>query len=193
MAVTQLAPAPVGMRLKASTLRAYVNVLDKLGRREDVIARVPPETASILASLPLAGSWIAFGHMVRITEAMEALVGPVGVRDFVHRAIDEARGPHIKMLEGILRLFGASPATIFKRMNDIVKSTIENMEYRYTAIDDHSGIMAVTYHFDEPLPMCMYVGGSQALQAIFDACGVKGMVGNPQVRGTNFVEYHLQW
>jgi hypothetical protein len=185
-------PAP-GMRLKGSTLRAYVNVLVKLGRRDDVMAIVPPDTARVLANPPLSGSWIDFAHILRITEAMETLTGTTGVRDFAHRAIDEAKGPHVRMLEGLLRLFGTSPATIFKRMNDLVKSTIENIEYIYTPISSVSGIMEVKYHLKEEVPMCMYSGGTQVLQAIFDACGVSGVIGTPQPRGHNHVEYRLQW
>jgi hypothetical protein len=181
------------MRLKGSTLRAYVNALEKLPRREEVIARMPERTARLIAAPPLAGSWVDFMHIVDITVAVEAVVGTIGLRDFAHRAVEEAKGPHIKMLEGLLRLFGTSPATLFKRMNDLVKSTIEDIEYTYTATSNHSGLMTVRYELEEQLPMCMYIGGTQVLQTIFEACGVKGMIGNPEPKGVNCVEYKLQW
>jgi hypothetical protein len=191
--MTNPAPARGRMRLKGSTLRAYINALDKLNRRQEVMARVPEETARIIGTPPLAGSWVDFVHIVHLTEAMEAAAGMAGVRDFAQRAVDEAKGPHVRMLEGLLRIFGTSPATLFKRMNDLVKSAIENIEYRYVPTSDRSGVMTVRYFLADELPMCMYVGGTQALQAIFDACGVKGLVGNPEQRGANCVEYKLQW
>jgi hypothetical protein len=190
--VAQPAIAP-HMRLKGATLRAYIDTLVKLKRRDDVMARVPPETAQIIAAPPLSGSWVDFMHIVHITSAMEQLTGTTGVRDFAHRAIDEAKGFHIKMLEGLMRLFGTSPATLFKRMNELVKSAIENIEYSYVPTSSHSGEMTVQYHLEAELPMSMYIGGTQVMQTIFESCGVNGVIGNPERRGHNRVTYRLQW
>jgi hypothetical protein len=191
--MTNPAPAAPGVRLKASTLRSYVAVLVKDHRRDAVLARVPPETAALMVDLPLATSWIDFKHIMHITQAVEALTGLPGVRDFHRKAVDDAKGPHIRILEGVLRMFGMSPAVVFKRLNDIVKHTIENNVYSYRATSDRSGVMEVSWLLDYEVPSCMFHGMSATLQTILDTCGVKGVVGIPERSGPAAARYVIQW
>jgi hypothetical protein len=158
-----------------------------------VRARVPEETAELMAHLPLSTNWIDFRHVMYITQAVEALYGMSGVRDFVRKAIDDTKGPHLRVLESVLRLFGMSPATVFKRLNDIVKHTIENNDYLYTPTSDRSGIMEVHWRVDYDIPTCMLFGVSATFHTIFESCGAKGVVGNPERLGPTAARYVLQW
>jgi hypothetical protein len=181
------------MRLKGSTLRSYVEVLQRERRREAVMERVPPETAALIATPPLASTWVDWLHVVHITRAVEALSGLQGVRDFARKMIDEAKKPHLRLLEGLLRLFGASPASIFQRMNDLVKGTIENQEFIYTPLSERSGVMEMRYFIDDEVPHCIHISAMSTLQAILDVCGAKGTIGYPDLVGPNRVAYKIHW
>src|SRR5207237_1001821 len=151
MAPASEKPAPV-VRIKGSTVRAYVTALTKDGHREAVVARLPASTAAMVANPPLAGAWVDFAHIVNITAAGDSIAGAGGVRWFSRTALEEAKGPYIRILEGLLRLFGASPARIFTRMNDLVRNAIDNIDYRYEATSPRSGIMEVRYPPEFEIP-----------------------------------------
>jgi hypothetical protein len=170
-----------------------VAILIQDDRRDAVMARVPPETAALLANPPLATVWIDFAHMIHITHAIEMIGGMPAVRDFIKRAIDDAKGPHLRVLQGLLRLFGTSPATIFKRMNEMVKHTIENNTYTYVSTGERSGTMDVHWLMDGEVPTCMFVGPSVTLHEIFDACGAKGIVGPAERLGPTAARFQLRW
>jgi hypothetical protein len=182
-----------GIRLKASTFRSYISVLADDGRAQAVMERVPPETAAIMADPPLASSWVDFRHIVHITVAVEALAGLGGVREFTRKATDRARKPHVRLVEGVVKLFGTSPATLYKRMNEVVRSTIEGLEYRYTPTSDHSGVMEMIYGVDYEVPMCMLVGAMPTLQVILEVCGVEGLIGPPERLAPNRVRFAIRW
>jgi hypothetical protein len=193
--VRAVSPAsrPSSARLKASTLRSYIQVLVNNGWLEEAIARVPSDTRAVLVDPPLASTWVDFVHIVHVTQAVEAIAGMVGVREFARRAFDDAKKPHHRLLEGLVRLFGTSPATVFKRLNELVKSTVENLRYCYTPTSTRSGVLETEYLVDYEIPTCVFVGQIPALQGILDACGVEGIIGNPERLGPNKVNYRIQW
>jgi hypothetical protein len=181
------------MRIKGTTLRSYINVVSRLEHRAAVIAQLPPDTAAMINNPPLPGTWSEWRHIQEITVAVEIVDGLAGVRRLADDAIEEAKRPYVRVLEGLIRLFGTSPATIYKRMNDLVKNAVENMAYTYRIMSNHSGTMEVSYSGDAEIPFCMFVGGRAALVAVLDACGVKGEVSEPERLGPRRTLYHISW
>jgi hypothetical protein len=181
------------MRLKALTFRSYVRIIATDGRRDAVLALVPPETAALIAEPPLAGSWMDLRHVIHITQAVEQIAGMTAVRDLARRSTDDARKPYMAVVEGVLKLFGASPATLFKRMNTLVSSFIEGVAYRYTGLSERSGVMEIAWAADFEIPTCVLVSQIPSLQTLIDACGAKGVVGAPERIAANKARYLIQW
>jgi hypothetical protein len=181
------------MRLKALTFRSYVVVLNRDGRRGAIMALVPPDTAALIADPPLAGSWMDLKPMMHLTQAVEKLGGMTAVRELARKGTDEARKPYMGVVEGVLKLFGVSPATLFKRMNALVSSFIEGIDYRYTPISDRSGAMEMEWDADFEIPMCVMIGQTPTFQVLLDACGVKGVVGQPERLGPKKARFLLHW
>jgi hypothetical protein len=165
----------------------------KEGKRDAVMALVPPETAALIASPPLAGSWMDLGHIFQIVFAMEKLGGLAAVRDLAKKGTDDARKPYMSIVESVLKLFGTSPATLFKRMNSLVSSFIEGVEYNYTPKTDRSGFMEAHYHADYEIPMCVFVSLIPTFQILLDACGAKGSVGTPERTGPTKGRFLISW
>jgi Protein of unknown function (DUF2378) len=181
------------MRLKAATFRTYIRILTEDGRREAVRALVPPETAALMLEPPLSGSWMDLAHMHHIDHAVETLGGMAAVRDLARKGTDQARKPYMGVVEGVLKLFGTSPATLFKRMNTLVSSFVSGIDYRYTATGERSGTMVVAFDADHELPTSAFVGQIPTLQTLLDTCGVKGVVGAPERLGPQTARFHIQW
>jgi hypothetical protein len=181
------------MRIKGTTLRSYINVVSRLEHRAAIVAQLPPDTAALLSNPPLPGTWSEWRHIQDITVAVEIVDGLEGVRRLADGAIEEAKRPYVRVLEGLIRLFGTSPATIYKRMNDLVKNAVENMQYTYRVTSDRSGTMEVSYGGGAEIPLCMFVGGRASLVAVLDACGVKGAVSEPERLGPTRTAYQIRW
>jgi len=181
------------MRLKAMTFRSYVSILGRDGKREAVIALVPPDTAALIASPPLAGSWMDLRHILNITEAVEKLGGMNAVRELSRRGTEESRKPYMGVVEMVLKLFGTSPATLLKRMNTLVSSFIEGVDYRYVSGNERSCVMEMAWAADYEIPMSVFVSQIPTFQTLLDACGVKGIVGQPERVSANKARYLIQW
>jgi hypothetical protein len=184
---------PAGVRLKGSTVRCYLQVIDRDPRRDAIVANLPAATVALVLNPPLATSWVDFAHVTALTLAVESAGGVAAVRDLARKVVDQAKRPHLRILEGVLRLFGASPATVLRRMSDIVKHTIENNQWTYTPTSERSGVMDVRWLVDGEVPSCMFIGATATIQAVLDACGVRGLIGAPERIGPAHARYVIQW
>jgi hypothetical protein len=193
VALEQHDQQPKPIRIKGMTVRSYLNYVARHEHGDAILARLPADTAALVSNPPLPATWLSWQYVQDIVVAVENVEGLEGVRRLSEIAIVEARRPYMRLLEGLIRLFGTSPATIFKHMNDVVKNAIENTEYIYAATSARSGTMEVAYGGDNEIPFCIFVGGRTALTGIFDACGVKGFVSEPERLGPRNVKYRVQW
>jgi hypothetical protein len=181
------------MRVKAKAFRSYIHILECLGKREAVVAAVPPATAKLMADPPLPGSWMDEHHMHHIIEAVEKIGGLVAVRELARRGTEEAREPYMNLVEGVLKLFGTSPATLFKRMNLLVSSLLEGIDYTYTSTGERSGFMDMQWSASYEIPTCVFVAQIPTFQTLLDACGVHGVVGTPERLGPQRARFPIQW
>jgi hypothetical protein len=184
---------PSGMRLKASSFRSFVRILEKQGRRDSVTAIVPPETAVLISDPPLPGSWMDLKHSLHIMQAVETIWGMSAVRDLARKGTDDARKPYMGIVEGVLRLFGTSPATLFKRMNSLVGSFVQGVDYRYTPLSDRSGVMVLEYKACFEVPICFFVGQMPVFQTLLEACGAKGVVSEPERLSPSAASFRIEW
>ncbi len=179
-------------RAKALYFRWYISILAKDGKRDAVMAKVPQDTAALIANPPLASSWVELLHIENVLRAVETIGGMPAVRELSRKATEEARKPYMNVVESVLKLFGASPAILFKRMNLLLRH-VEGVNYHYTAINDRSGVMEVEWVSGHEIPDCVVVTQLPVFQALLDSCGVKGVVGSPERLGPNQVRFQIQW
>jgi hypothetical protein len=142
---------------------------------------------------PLAGSWMELRHMHHIEHAVEKIGGMVAVRDLARKGTEDARKPYMAVVEGVLKLFGTSPATLFKRMNALVSTFIEGIDYKYVSTTERSGVMEVEFKAEYEIPTCIFAGQIPTFETLLNACGVKGVVGQPERIGPNKARYPIQW
>ena len=183
----------MAVRIKATTFRSYVAILAGDGKRAAVMANVPPDTAALMRDPPLAGSWMDGRHVHDVLVAVDQIGGTGAVRDLARRATEDARRPYMSIVEGVLKLFGTSPATLFKRMNTLVSSILEGVDFRYTPSGDRGGVMDVTWSVDYMMPMCEFASLMPTFQALLESCGAKGSVGMPERVAPSRARYRIQW
>jgi hypothetical protein len=183
----------MAVRMKASTFRSYVRVLDADGGRDAVMSIVPPDTAALMRDPPLPGTWMDGRHVHDIIVAVGEVGGVTAVRELARRATVDARKLYMGIVEIVLKLFRTSPATLFKRMNALVDKLLEGVDFRYTPTSDRSGVMEVEWAVDYEMPIPEFESLMPTFQTLIDACGTKGTVGMPERLGPRKARYSIRW
>ena len=181
------------VRVKALTFRSFVTAVEKHGKRDAVLTRVPRDTAALIESPPLPGSWMDLWTVWHIIQALEEIGGMPLVREVSRQATDDARRPYMRIVDSVLKMFGTSPATLFKRMNSLVTSFIQGVDYAYSVRDDRSGIMQVVYKCQPAIPDCVFVSLTPTFQTLLESCGHQGLVSPYERLSTHSARYVIQW
>jgi hypothetical protein len=181
------------MRVKGATLRSYLHWLQREHKVEEVRLRVPPSTAALMRDPPLPGTWVDGMELVRLLTALQAVAGMEGVRRCGRDTLQDMLPIHRTLVTGLMRLFGTSPATLFARVDELVKSAAEGIHYAFAPTGERSGTMVVSYTAAGELPMCVFVNGMTVLELLFVLVGVSGTVGEPERRGATAAAYQLRW
>lgn len=186
---------PPKYRVKGAMIRSYVKYLEReklLGR---VIEQLSPEYAALLKDPPLVGTWVDAWALVETGRAALALVGPEGFKRMALETVDaHSRYDFIRpFLLGVMRLFGMSPATLFSRLDDLSRTSVEGMEFRYTAKTPQSGVVQVRYLVDKPIPAFCWISTAAVFENIFVICKIPGKVGECRVGRQNTGEYDVSW
>jgi hypothetical protein len=181
------------MRVKGTALRSYIHWLEREHKLDAILARVPASTAALIRDPPLPGTWVDGMDLVHMMEALAAIDGLDGVRRCGNQTLQDMVPRHRTLITGLLRLFGTSPATLFRHVNELVKTSAEGITYVYWPKSERSGTMEVRYNVPGELPMCTFINGMTLFQIIFALVGIPGTVGEPERRGPAAVSYALSW
>lgn len=130
--------------------------------------------------LPLDSSWIGTEEIEELAIAVHALHGPEGVRRMARESLNQSVIPLLKIvIEGFIRLFGATPATLLSRMGHMTASTAKGVEYVWTSTGPNSGTLLIVYPGRKQVPIEMFIGTAGSLETTFDLCRVRGRVEDP--------------
>lgn len=154
--------APVLSAWKGSILRGYRETLQLLDWLDGVYATVGPITQALLDDPPAAITWIPSTHTLPLVEAVYRLHGEAGVHRLSTQATDHGLVRLLRpALSSILRLSGASPATLLSRMGVIVGHQSRGFDFEWHDHGDRSGKFTVVSHGVRNLPstVAMWAGG----------------------------------
>jgi hypothetical protein len=183
-----------GFRVKASVLRAYARYLQREKVLAAVVARAAPVTGDLLRDPPLPSTWIEGGVFLDVQLALEAEQGPEGVMRMAELSVRDALPRFTGAVVGLLRIFGASPATLFSHLGQLVSSSVEGADYQYQPTGPRAGVVTISYPGARQLPACSFYSVLPTLRIILELCQVKdGQVGSPQLRGPNGAAYAVRW
>jgi len=167
--------------VKGSAFRGYVTQIEKLGALAEVRARVPPETLAALETPPLPSVWIDAIIVEDLIGALEAARGLDAVRAVTKNGQQGTMLPVVRpILTGLLRLFGATPATLLARFPDFTRTVQRGIQFRWESESPRAGRLVVT--FGRPhVPRHAFIGMESACWLILDLCGLKGTVAPTEI------------
>lgn len=180
--------------VKGAVMRGFAAALRREGVFDKVRAFVSDDAGELLDNPPPASAWIERRRVLPIYLAIERVGGLPLTRKITREAVLLGLIPVVRlMVDGFLRLFGATPHTILSRMNDLSKSSGRGSEYEYVRTSDHSGTLTVRYVAERNVAPCVYAVAAGGFEAMLDVVGVKGTVGEPVTIADNAVRFVIEW
>jgi hypothetical protein len=181
--------------VKGAVVRAYVTFLEREKLFDTVVARLEPEHARVFRNPPLVSTWVDGWCLIETTRAVQQLKG----NEMLRRISTETTAAHAKydfvqpFLQGIMRLFGVSPATLLSRFNELAKTSVEGMEFRYTASSPRSGVMRVRYDLDQAVPKHCWITTVAVFENVIKMCGADGTVSEAKILDDMAADYEIRW
>jgi hypothetical protein len=182
---------------KASVVRGYAAVLRREGLLEPVCARVSPEVEQLLRHPPPATAWVDGRLTEQITLAVADVGGATAPRRLLRLASQESLIPlMMPLIKGLLRVFGVTPHTLYKRLNDTLKFSNRGCEASYRVEGVRAGTVRYRMLYRRNVPIAVFHGVAGGLEAVLAICDVMGTVSEPRVvddgKG-NAADYAVAW
>jgi hypothetical protein len=186
-----------GVEVKGAYLSAFATALKKLGLFDAVVADASPRTRDALVQPPPTSVWNDYGICVEVYRLVEAARGRSAVRTLVREATSAGIAPYMQIfVQGMLRLFGVSPATLFTHLTKIGGQTSRGAEFTYVATSDTSGVLTCTLPSLPDVDPLVWYASAGGLEIVFETCGVIGTVVDPAYatdRPNNHADFRVSW
>lgn len=186
---------PTTAASKATLFTGIRAILVRESKLTRVAAVVSPPLRAMLEHPPLASEWVSADTMEELLVAIAAHEGLDGVQRITRRAVTESIAPILRgFAQPMLRLFGATPHSLFARLGDVMKLTNRGIEGRYSRGGERLAFVTFCHPKSGPLSPAMFASWRGSLEAVLDFCEAKGAVSPPMVNAAqNGAEFSLQW
>jgi hypothetical protein len=184
-------------QIKGYVLRGFVSELARRRLTGAVLERVSAAARDALGAPPPATAWVDGALLIEIEVAIEAIAGVDMVRQISHDAVLGGVTAALRpIVQGVLRLFGASPHSILERITLIATASNRGLEFTYSRLDERSGELVMTFPSGRNVPTAIFEGLAGALSSAFETCGVTPTIPSPELLPTarrNSARFHLTW
>jgi len=177
--------------------RNVVDFVSNHAGKDEVLARVSPQTRALYEKPPGWLSWVPSVHIDELEAAFLSIAGRDATVE-MGRACSRSLGT--TLVQPVVRiaflLLGQSPAAIFENLDRFFALVTRGITFSYTAAAPRAG--SVLAHFDGPdTPEAAFHVLQGALEFIFEMCGISGQVGSVEVVESSAagasVRYRVQW
>lgn len=158
-------------RTRAGAWRGFIELLHERELFEPVRARVPPPVQRLMDTPPLAVSWMPAMGFQFVFRALDELVSPEAFVQLAHDSV--VKGPLRRMkpvIEGIIRIFGASPAAFLQKTPQLMASQVEGITFSIDELGEGYAIVGVCYDYLHDVPRVGFEYWRGAMQITFELC-----------------------
>jgi hypothetical protein len=168
--------------VKAFVLRAHINELKRCDLFDRTVAKLDLATRRLMLDPPPASTWLDACHLEHLGEVVSQLVGLRAWRKMSHDATLNNMVPVIRVvIEGFVRIFGTSPATLLTRLNTITSSSARGAIYEYEPLSNRSGVLTVRYPGRQHVALSTFYCCVGGIDTIFDLCRTAGSISEPSI------------
>lgn len=170
------------LEVKAYNLRATLDALEERGWLATVRAAVSADARRLLDDPPPSSAWIDGMLSSEPIAAVHATYGPAATREFIAATIKRGALRFLRpVLEGALRLFGATPGTLFSRLGTITPMTARGLNMQFEATGPRGGRITVVVDAPRPIPPSFWLTIVAGFEDIFALTSTPGVVEGPVV------------
>ncbi|NUO47583.1 MAG: hypothetical protein HOV80_01870 [Polyangiaceae bacterium] len=157
---------------RGGLMRGWKGVLLKHGLLERVCGRLTPEVISLVREPPASTEWVDVAHYECVAEAVLQEAGEARLADLFVDATRTGWAVLISRWSGsIVRVFGASPATVLKHAEAAAKANTVGFALEWSSQSPSSGELIAHYPFRKRMHFGAAWGTSAACQLAADAVG----------------------
>jgi len=182
-----------GPRIKGNIIRVWASAIEKAGLMPRIQSRLSKETLEVLRKPPLAGSWTAVTPLAELFLAVHDVCGRDAALKFARQTTRDIAPFYTGMIGALLRLFGTSPASLFSRLNELIKQTMDGLEYRWQSTGDRSGTIEIFYPAGSMVQSAQFLNFIPTIEMMFELCKVKGTVSDPTATSDRSAKFTVGW
>lgn len=160
---------------KASAFRSLIEAIRRHGLYDEVHARLPVVARKLVENPPFATAWmpaVAFQYLFRgLWEVTDEAKFSEIARDSVVTGPMKLMKP---LIEGTIRLFGATPAAFYKRFPQVMESQIKGVTFTVAELVDNRAVITVTYDHLKDVPYESFLYWAAILEITNEICGRRG-------------------
>lgn len=182
-----------GEQSSGGIVRAYVDVLADLGVKDQVRARLPPELQALVDAPPPRSTWMPATVLRDLLGAIAAELGVDGVRRAGELSTLRSVMPALKPIYAVFRALGVlAPATVFSRMDSLMRSFHRGFDVRYVPDGERAGVLELRAPSVQTAAQVAALEGS--LRGVFIQTGAQGTVAPGEtLEGGRLVRVRLSW
>jgi len=171
---------PTNIRVAAMLVRGYIDLFERRGVMEKIRPKMSPALSAFVERPPLPIAWVDADLFYELFALAGEATSYGALRQFAVEHTSQQVGPMLlPMLKALLRLWGATPATLFKNAASVVGVQSKGTKFSYTAESDTSGVIEIDP--GKVIHPVVWAGWEGTLLFAFDVAGVKGEMGRTQV------------
>jgi hypothetical protein len=170
-----------GYELKCWTVRAHLSQVAKLPAFAAVLEKLPAETRRTLEELPLPAAWMDGMVLQDLLVAVDAVAGIEAARQVSLRAQETSIGPLLMpIVSGLLRVFGATPASLLSRFGELTRTQLRGIDLRWTPDGPRSGRLVATFPH-KGNERAAFIGFETSCEYMMRLCRVTGRVSATEI------------
>jgi hypothetical protein len=180
--------------IKAKAVRCYAHWLTRENKLNRVLEQVPKETAALIQNPPLPSTWVEAALLEPVFSVVERIEGDGTLRRMSREALrDELLPPLRHMVSAFVRLLGASPETIYRHLNDLIKTSVVGLDIGFTPTSTRSGVVVASFDVTKEIPGCIFIALIATLEVVLEICGATGTVSDPVRDAPAKAHYQIEW
>jgi hypothetical protein len=186
-------PAEATTAVRGSVVLGYRQWLDARGHLEAVRARLSATARALLDDPPVRTAWVPTEPIDEIVDAVAAVAGLEATRAMGRDTTRDAlRGVLRPILENILRRFGTSPASVYARLDLMLRTTVAGARASWTPDGDSAGVVEIQLPYAPREAAAHTYAG--ALEYGLALCGRQGSVRIADLsRSSRCIRFAVRW
>jgi hypothetical protein len=179
--------------IRGSVLIGYRDWLRARGHLDAVRARLTDATRALLDDPPFRTAWVDVAPLDEIVDVLAAVAGLDANRAMgLDTTRETLRGVLRPILESVLRRFGASPASVYARLDVLLRTTVPGARATWTPDGDAAGVVELTLPYVPREPAVHTYAG--ALAYGLELCGRAGTVRVLDIsRASRRARFSIRW